>query len=487
MVFLNQLLQSCHLTVSSQNPRITGLAIDSRKVKPGFLFAAVPGEKTDGRLFIPKALELGATAILAPLGTTIPNNTNAILITTENPRQTLAKMASVFFEKQPNFLIAVTGTNGKTSTVDFIRQLWSLQGYQAASIGTLGVISPIPVQFEGPVLTTLDSITLHQILAQLQKSDVNHVALEASSHGLAQYRLDGLEIHAAGFSNLTRDHLDYHHDFAHYLEAKLRLFKDILPQGGIAAVNADMDPDALKALKDVAKKRNLALRLVGEKGSFLKLLSVTPHIDGQHFKIAIGNEQYDVAFPLLGRYQIDNILLALALIAKNEAEIPHLLSLLPQLKGVRGRMEKAVTLSNGGAVYVDYAHTPDAIAHVLQSLRPHCKNRLFVLFGAGGDRDRGKRPLMAQQAALFADQVIVTDDNPRTEAANLIRQEVMAGDPKAIEIAGRSEAIAFALKQIKEGDILVVAGKGHEQGQIIGKEVHPFDDVSVIRDLAGNL
>lgn len=488
MISLNSLLRHVQLPLVNQDIQLTGITLDSRKVQAGYLFAALPGTHSNGCDYIEIAIEKGASAILLPTGISFPKTKICVPVYHDNPRYIFSLIASFFYPKHPKHQIAITGTNGKTSTADFVRQLWELQNYNAATIGTLGVISNTDYHYTGPVLTTPDPITLHQILTNLVEHDVQHLALEASSHGLDQYRLDGLTLEAASFTNLTRDHLDYHHDFQHYLEAKLRLFKCVLPPDGIAAINADMDQDALAQIKQTIVNRKQELRLVGEQGNFIKLISVNPLPEGQKLEIKTDiGQQFSVTLPLLGRYQVDNILLAIALIAKNSNDIGDLISLLPQLKGVRGRMEQAAILPNGAAIYVDYAHTPDALAHLLQSLRPHTHNELHIIFGAGGDRDTGKRPLMAQEAAKYADQVIITDDNPRTEDPDLIRQQVKIGAPNALEVAGREDAIAQTIKKLQKNDILVVAGKGHEQGQIIGTTVHPFDDVTIIQKYASRL
>lgn len=488
MISLNSLLHHVQLPPVLKDTQITGITLDSRNVQKGYLFAALPGVKSNGCDYIDVAIEKGAQAILLPTGVVFPKLNDCIPVYCDNPRYILSLMTAFFFPKHPKHQVAITGTNGKTSTADFVRQLWELRNYKSATIGTLGVISNTNYHYTGPVLTTPDSIMLHEILTDLVKHNVQHLALEASSHGLDQYRLDGLIIEAAGFTNLTRDHLDYHHDFQHYLEAKLRLFKHILPMGGIAAVNVDMDHNVLTQITQTILERKQELRLVGEQGQFLKLLSVTALPEGQKLEIKTAcNDIFSITIPLLGRYQVDNILLAMALIAKDEHDIVNYIPLLPHLKGVRGRMEQAAILPNGAAIYVDYAHTPDALAHLLQSLRPHTHNNLYVIFGAGGDRDTGKRPLMAQEADKYADYVIITDDNPRTENPDLIRREVKSGAPTALEIAGREEAIAQTIKKLQKGDILVVAGKGHEQGQIIDSMIHPFDDVTIIQKHASCL
>ena len=465
---------------------VSALTADSRAVRPGTLFAALPGTHVDGRTFIAAAVQAGACAVLAPPGTPWPQGVAPCpLVECENPRRALALMAAALAGPQPAYLAAITGTNGKTSTADFIRQLWALQGLSASAIGTLGLTGANPTGITLPPLTTPDPVTLADTLATLERAGVHHVALEASSHGLEQGRLDGLHLSAAGFSNLTRDHLDYHGTLDAYRQAKLHLLSDILPPGGLAAANADMDSPTLDAIRRIAKTRNLRLRLVGEQGDTLRLLEhrALPH--GQELRLSCAGHIQTLTLGLPGRFQADNALLATALAAQNDADLPALLALLPQLQGVRGRMERAVVLPNGASAYVDYAHTPDALARLLASLRPHALGKLVVVFGAGGDRDRGKRPLMGQEAAVGADIAIITDDNPRTENAAAIRAAVRTGAPQALEIADRRSAIAEALSLLGPGDVLVVAGKGHEQGQIVGDTVLPFDDASVLRALTG--
>lgn len=465
---------------------IQAITADSRAVTDGTLFAALPGVKSDGRTFIANAVAQGAAAILAPIGTAWPQGVPPRpLILVENPRHALALMATALAGPQPEQLVAITGTNGKTSTADFVRQLWALQGQKAAAIGTLGLTGTNLPPVSMPPLTTPDPVALATGLAALAQAGVQHVALEASSHGLEQNRLDGLHLCAAGFTNLTRDHLDYHGTIEAYRQAKLRLFADLLPPGKLAAANADMDATTLNALRSIAARRNQHLRTVGENGESIRLLAQRAQPAGQELELDLGGQRHTVTLALPGRYQVDNALLAAALATPVDANLADILAFLPALKGVRGRMEQAVVLSNGASAYVDYAHTPDALARLLASLRPHALGRLVVVFGAGGDRDKGKRPLMAQEADKGADTVIITDDNPRTENPATIRAEVKAGAPNALEIADRHTAIAEALTLLGPHDVLVVAGKGHEQGQIIGTEVHPFDDVSVLRTLAG--
>jgi UDP-N-acetylmuramoyl-L-alanyl-D-glutamate--2,6-diaminopimelate ligase len=459
---------------------VAGITADSREVVPGDLFAALPGSRVDGRAFIADAVRRGAVAILAPQGTEWPPGvTPRPLLLDPEPRRRLAQMAAVLAGPQPETVVAVTGTNGKTSTVEFLRQIWAADGAKAASLGTLGVIAP---GFDpGPGLTTPDPVTLAETLAGLARTGVLHAALEASSHGLDQFRLDGVRLAAAGFTNLTRDHLDYHGSEAAYRVAKLRLFDELIPTGAPVAANADMDAATLEALRDIAARRGLDLRTVGEAGTAIRLLRTTPRPDGQILTVELAGVRREVALALPGRFQADNALMAACL--ADMLGMHDALDRLPALTGVRGRMELAARLANGAAVYVDYAHTPDALERLLTALRPHTSGRLHVVFGAGGDRDRGKRPLMGAAAAHCADVVIVTDDNPRGEDPAAIRAAVLAACPAAREIGDRAQAIAAALAELGPGDVLAVAGKGHEQGQTICGTVLPFDDVTVVRGL----
>ncbi len=464
-------------------PEITGLTADSRQVVPGALFAALPGARTDGRAHIEEAVRRGAAAVLAPEGTEWPPGVPPRpLMTAPDARRALALMAARFHSVQPGTVVAVTGTNGKTSTADFLRQIWADAGSRAASMGTLGLVADgFP---PGPSLTTPDPISLHATLAAIARAGVTHAALEASSHGLDQRRLDGVVLAAAGFSNLTRDHLDYHGDIDSYRRAKLRLFDTLLESGRPAVANADMDAATLAAIRSIAASRRLRLLTVGEAGSDLRLLRHTPQADGQELELSVFGRRETVHLPLVGRYQADNVLVAAALAVATGMAGDRVLRALPHLAGVRGRMELAARLPNGAAVYVDYAHTPDALERLLAALRPHAA-RLHVVFGAGGDRDPGKRPLMGAAAAAHADRVVVTDDNPRSEDPAAIRAAVLGACPGGIEIGGREAAIAEAMAALGPGDVLAVAGKGHESGQTIGGVTHPFDDVAVVRRLAG--
>ncbi|MFC0384759.1 UDP-N-acetylmuramoyl-L-alanyl-D-glutamate--2,6-diaminopimelate ligase [Muricoccus vinaceus] len=462
---------------------VTALTADSRQVVPGTLFAALPGARTDGRAHIAEAVRRGAVAVLAPEGTEWPAGVPVrALLTASDPRRALALMAARFHGAQPRTVVAVTGTNGKTSTADFLRQIWAHDGARAASMGTLGLVAD---GFQpGPSLTTPDPVSLHETLAALARGGITHAAMEASSHGLEQRRLDGVALAAAGFSNLTRDHLDYHGTIEGYRAAKLRLFDTLLEPGRPAVANADMDAATLAAIRAIAASRRLRLLTVGEAGADLWLLRHAPLPDGQEIAIDLFGRREAVHLPLVGRYQADNVLVAAALAVATGTEPARVLAALPHLAGVRGRMELAARLPNGAAVYVDYAHTPDALERLLLALRPHAA-RLHVVFGAGGDRDPGKRPLMGAACAALADRVVVTDDNPRSEDPAAIRAAVLAACPGGVEIGGREAAIADAMAFLGPGDVLAVAGKGHESGQTIGGVTHPFDDVAVVRRLAG--
>jgi UDP-N-acetylmuramoyl-L-alanyl-D-glutamate--2,6-diaminopimelate ligase len=454
---------------------------DSRRVSEGALFVAIPGARADGRAFIGDAVRRGAVAVLAPPGTAWPPGVPPRpLIEDAEPRRRLAQIAALLAGPQPATLIAVTGTNGKTSTVEFLRQLWAFAGRKAASLGTLGLIAP---GFEaGPGLTTPDPVSLSHTLAALASAGIGHAALEASSHGLDQFRLDGLRLAAGAFTNLTRDHLDYHGDMGAYRAAKLRLFAELLPERTPAAASTALDAETMAALRAIARARRLEFLSVGEGGEALRLVRAAPLPHGQAVEVVHGGASFAFELPLPGRFQADNALLAAML--GLATGVRDAIALLPRLAGVRGRMELASRLDNGAAVYVDYAHTPDALERLLVALRPHAR-RLVVVFGAGGDRDPGKRPMMGAVAARLAERVIVTDDNPRSEDPASIRAAILAACPRAIEIAGREAAIAAGLESLGPGDVLAVAGKGHEQGQIVGTTVLAFDDATVVRRLLG--
>ncbi|OAN44467.1 UDP-N-acetylmuramoyl-L-alanyl-D-glutamate--2,6-diaminopimelate ligase [Magnetospirillum moscoviense] len=452
------------------NPTITGLTADSRKVAPGFLFAALPGTKADGRAFIDRAVAAGAVAILAPEGTPAP--AGAVLVTQPEPRRAFALAAAAFHGRQPAHMAAVTGTNGKTSTANFARQLWRALGHRAAALGTLGVIAE-DWPHEGS-LTTPDPADLHTTLAGLADHGITHACMEASSHGLAQFRLDGVRLEAAAFTNLTRDHLDYHGTMEEYGAAKLRLFTELLPATGTAIVNAD-SPVADLFLK-AAKGRGQPILAYGVHGADLRLKAAHAAPDGQVLDLDILGRPARIHLKLAGTFQAANALAALGLVIACGADAAAATAALEGLDGVPGRLQPVAP-----SIFVDYAHTPDALETVLNALRPHAHGRLVVVFGCGGDRDPGKRPQMGAIAARLADRVIITDDNPRTEAAAPIRAAILAACPDAVEIADRRAAIRAAIAGMEAGDVLVVAGKGHEQGQIVGTEILPFDDATECR------
>ena len=453
---------------------IVGLTCDSRQVRPGFLFAALPGTAADGRAFIAQAIASGATSILAPTDTHLPADCSARLIEDANPRRRFAQMAAAFYRQQPAVMAAVTGTNGKTSTADFARQMWTGLGYRAASIGTLGIIAPQWDNQGG--LTTPAPETLHANLAKLAAMGVDHGCIEASSHGLSQYRLDGVALQAAAFTNLTRDHLDYHGDMQSYAVAKQRLFAELLPADGTAVINAD-SPDA-QAFLDIVVQRKLRVLTYGKTGADIRLDSAVPVASGQILSLNVRGQAAEVTLPLAGTFQAWNALAALGLVIATGSPADAAIAQLSGLQGVPGRLQKVGERRSGASVYVDYAHTPDALETVLTALRPHVTGtgRLVCLFGCGGDRDAGKRPQMGAIAQTHADVVYVTDDNPRSEDPVLIRRAILSACPKAVEIGERGSAIRDAINELRRGDVLVLAGKGHERGQIVGTTVLPFDD-----------
>jgi UDP-N-acetylmuramoyl-L-alanyl-D-glutamate--2,6-diaminopimelate ligase len=451
---------------------LTGLASDSREIKPGYLFAALSGTRADGGAFIADAVRRGATVILgAPALRGQAEALGARFIADANPRRRLAKIAADYFGAQPRTVAAITGTSGKTSVTVFLRQLWEREDHNAASLGTVGLIAP--AGNIGLDHTTPDAITLHRLLAGLEHAGVEHLALEASSHGLDQSRLDGVSIAAAGFTNIGRDHMDYHADFAHYLAAKLRLF-ELVADRGVAAVNADAAHAEM--FIRVARQRNLKLITVGASGETLRLVSRQPVGEAQLLEIEYDGTVRRVNLPLVGEFQAANALLAAGIAIGLGDPAARVLASLAQLKGPPGRLEKVAYGRGGSPIYVDYAHKPDALETVLVALRPHVAGRLLLVFGCGGDRDRGKRAIMGRIAARLANRTIVTDDNPRTEKPSEIRRQIREGCPDALEIGERAEAIRIAVAALETGDALVIAGKGHEAEQIIGDVVRPFSD-----------
>jgi len=468
------------LPQGAKDAAISGLTADSRQVKPGFLFAALPGTKVDGAQFIPQAVAAGAAAGVVGQTVTAPA-ANSILIKSANPHQLFARIASRFAGSQPDIVAAVTGTNGKTSVAAFVRQIWQSMGFRAASIGTVGIVGPAGEEYLAH--TTPDPVKLHHTLAGLAQDHVTHLAMEASSHGLAQFRLDGVRLAAGGFTNLTRDHLDYHATFEEYFAAKMRLFSELLPEGAPAVVNADVE-----IAQDVlgrAKAHGLTVFTVGEKGHDLKLVSCMLDGFGQRLVLATASGQHEVYLPLVGDFQVSNALVAAGLVIATGGEEALVLHALESLKGAKGRLDLVAHSAKGAPIFVDYAHTPDALEKAIQALRPYVKRRLAVVFGAGGDRDKGKRPQMGAIAAKFADIAYVTDDNPRSEDPAIIRAAVMAACPGGIEIGDRALAIRTAIEALEEGDILLVAGKGHELGQTIGGNVLPFSDHDAVKAAVG--
>ncbi len=462
------------------DPEIIGLSADSRAVKPGFLFAALSGTRHRGSDFIADAVRHGAVAVLAePEAAPAAEAFHVALVADANPRRRLALMAAQFFGHQPKTVAAVTGTNGKTSVAAFTRQIWTQLGRRAASIGTLGVIADgVSTDLHH---TTPDPVSLHRALAALADAGIDHLALEASSHGLDQCRLDGVVIAAAAFTNLTRDHFDYHASVEAYFKAKARLFDTLLPAGGAAVINADA-PEA-EALEAIARKRGHRLLRHGAHGPEIKLIERRDTDGGQALVLEVLGLQRDIVLPLPGAFQASNALAALGLVLGAGEPADAALATLETLKSVRGRLELVGRHPLGAPVYVDYAHTPDGLRTVLHALRPYASRRLIVVFGCGGDRDKGKRPLMGQIAATLADHAIVTDDNPRTEDAAAIRRAILAAYPGACEIGDRRRAIEAAIAALEAGDVLVIAGKGHEEGQIVGSTVVPFDDAGVAREV----
>ncbi|WP_294326426.1 UDP-N-acetylmuramoyl-L-alanyl-D-glutamate--2,6-diaminopimelate ligase [uncultured Sphingomonas sp.] len=466
------------ITGGDEPQTVTGFAIDHRKVAPGTIFGAFEGARVNGEDFIPAAIAAGAIAVVARTEAVVEG---AVHIAARDPREAFARAAAQFFAPFPPTCVAVTGTNGKTSTVEMVRQLWRMQGHHAASIGTLGVTTADERVVTG--LTTPDIVTFLSNVAGLAREGVTHVAFEASSHGLSQYRTEGLPVRAAAFTNLSRDHLDYHGDMASYLTAKLRLFSEVLADDGVAVVWID-DPHADRVM-DLARVRGNRLITVGEHGETLRLTAREPSLLGQALTIEAEGATHKVQLPLIGAYQAANALTAAGLVLATGGTLSDTLAGLARLQPVRGRLERAVILPDGAPVYVDYAHTPDALEAAIAALRPHAEGRLIVVFGAGGDRDNGKRAPMGEVVAAQADVAIVTDDNPRTEDAAQIRAQVLAGAPNATEIGDRRAAIRAACEMAQPGDIVLIAGKGHEQGQIVGDMILPFDDVQVARDCAG--
>ncbi|WNJ99296.1 UDP-N-acetylmuramoyl-L-alanyl-D-glutamate--2,6-diaminopimelate ligase [Thalassospiraceae bacterium LMO-JJ14] len=467
---------------------ITGVTCDSRRVEPGFVFAALPGSKTDGLRFIDEAVQRGAAAIIVPMGESALPSLDIPVVRAFDPRRRYAQLAAAFHGAQPGHIAAVTGTNGKTSVAWFARQLLNAAGLPAASAGTLGMLGTSAngdVLAEVPgALTTPDPSDLHRDLKTLKQSGVDHLVLEASSHGLDQRRLDGVRVRASAFTNLSRDHLDYHRTEDAYLTAKLRLFDTLTVEGGQAVVN--MDARFAEAFASAAQRRGLEVIGVGTAETCpFRILDVRPAATGLDLDFQIEGVRYDMQLPLIGAFQASNALVALALVSALGVDPSRTVAGLAHLQAAPGRMQFCGAHDSGAGVYVDYAHTPDALETVLKAVRPHASGRVHLVFGCGGDRDPGKRPEMGSAALRYADVVIVTDDNPRSEDAAEIRRQAIAGAAGATEIGDRHEAIRAAVSNLQKGDVLVVAGKGHEQGQIVGDQVLPFDDVKEVQSALG--
>jgi UDP-N-acetylmuramoyl-L-alanyl-D-glutamate--2,6-diaminopimelate ligase len=466
------------------DPEIVGLSADSRTVRPGFLFAALPGTRLHGRVFAAEAVSRGAIVILTDDADALelpPERRERLAILVDaSPQRRLALLAARFYGRQPRTVVAVTGTNGKTSVVHFVREIWATLGLAAASLGTLGLVTA--VKRRPGALTTPDPVALHHDLATLATKGIEHVAIEASSHGLHQYRLDGLAVAAAGFTNLTRDHLDYHGDMAHYRTAKYRLFSQLLVPGGTAVLNADSSE--FSCLAPLCRDEGHPVLAYGaDPAADLRILACEPRGNSQVLLLDIFGRRRRLVLPLAGAFQAMNALAALGLVIATGGPAAVAVEALAHLTGVPGRLQFVAEGKDGGGIVVDYAHTPDALATVLETLRRHAPGRLIALFGCGGDRDAGKRPLMGRTATRLADRVYVTDDNPRNEEPAEIRRAILAAAPEAIEIADRRRAIAVAIADSRPGDLLVIAGKGHETGQVVGHETHPFDDAAIVREI----
>ena len=478
-----------HASLPASDPEIAGLTADSRAVGPGFLFAALPGSRVDGRDFIGDAVARGAVAVLAPPGTALPPSVadGAVrLVTADNPRRSFALLASLFFNAQPQTAAAVTGTNGKTSVAWFTQQIWAALGHSAAAMGTLGITPDSAGEHAGavagdavPALTTADPVALHRSLAALAGGGIDHLVLEASSHGLEQFRLDGVALKAGAFTNVSRDHLDYHGTMASYRAAKLRLFEVLLPRDAAAVLNADAEDFA--AFHAAATGGGRRIITYGQGAADIRVERTTPGAAGQTVALSLFGRNHVIKLPLVGGFQVANALCALGLAIACGDDAEAALPALSALRGAPGRVELSARRRNGAPGYVDYAHTPDALANVLAALRPHARRRLVVVFGCGGDRDAGKRPEMGRIAATLADAVIVTDDNPRNEDAASIRGQILAACPEATEIGDRAAAIYAGAADLEDGDLLVIAGKGHETGQIVADKTLPFVDGEVAR------
>lgn len=460
---------------------ISGLSADSRQIGPGMLFAALPGSQVDGARFAPDAVRQGASAVLLGDQPLLSGDLDVPVIRSGDPRRAFALAAAAFFNRQPEIIVAVTGTSGKTSVAEFARQIFAAAGKRAASLGTLGITTDSGTDYGS--LTTPDPVSLHQTLSDIAEDGITHLAMEASSHGIDQRRLDGVRLKAAAFTNLGRDHLDYHPTMEDYFAAKMRLFDTLLPEDGIGVV--DVDSNWGERAADVLDRRGIEMMTVGVTGATLRLSDTLIDKGGQRLILRHGGVDHRVFVPLHGAFQVNNAVVAAALTIASGVDAGAAIDALGGLKGAAGRLERVGETPDGAPVFVDYAHKPDALESVLKALRPLTEGRLVVVIGAGGDRDPGKRTLMGAAAEAFADEVIVTDDNPRTEDPAAIRAAVLSGAPSAREIADREEAIQEGVRMLGKDDVLVIAGKGHEPGQIIGATTLPFSDRDVARAALG--
>ncbi|WP_417319585.1 UDP-N-acetylmuramoyl-L-alanyl-D-glutamate--2,6-diaminopimelate ligase [Emcibacter sp.] len=461
---------------------VCGITADSRKVAPGFVFVALPGLKFNGADFISDAVKSGAVAVLCTPSARLDDQ-SVTWITHEVPARIFPLMVAAWFQRQPEHLAAVTGTNGKTSVASFTKQIWEHMGLKAASVGTLGVVAPEYNEYTG--MTTPDPVTLHKAMSDLCDLGIDHVVFEASSHGLAQYRLDGLNISAAAFTNLTRDHYDYHGSQENYFYAKSRLFGEVMKPGSTAVLNADCP--IVREVADICWARGHRVITVGRHDGDIRLLHQASNPTGQEITVSYEGHLYDIKLSLVGSFQAINALMAVGLVIGCGGDPVQAFNSLAYLKSVEGRMEQAARHPSGARIYVDYAHTPDALETALEALRPHVRGKLSVVFGCGGDRDTGKREQMGQIACDKADRVYVTDDNPRSEDPAAIRAEILKGCPDASEVGDRGQAIRQAVAGLEAGDLLLVAGKGHERGQEIAGTIHEFDDVSEVRSAIASL
>lgn len=472
------LAEGLNLNLSTSDLEISGIASDSRAVEKDYLFAALDNGVDNGNAYISHAIINGASVIVCKNAANKKEYPDTIFIETENPNKVFSRMVAKFYDGQPRHIAAITGTNGKTSIADFIRQMLVADGKNAASIGTLGLIknNSAPAAY---VNTTPGAITLHKDMQRLVQEGFDYLAIEASSHGICQYRVGGINIQVAGFTNLTQDHLDYHKTMENYYEAKKLLFTDIMAKGGTVVLNADID--VYEDLSKVCKKASHKIISYGHNGEDIRLLSAEPLPHGQNIKIRYFGKEHELFIPLAGNFQAMNILCALGMAGALTGKPEEMLKYVSGLKGAKGRLQYIGTTAKGGAVYVDYAHTPDALENVISAMRPHTDGKLHILFGCGGDRDKTKRPIMGQIAQEEADIVYVADDNPRTENAEDIRKQIMTGCPCAYNIGDRERTIEFAMKQLDKGDILIVAGKGHETGQYVNGKILPFNDEEIIK------